>query len=66
MLEQLKPKKRVAFVLRHVEGLSYQEIAEIVGARPAAVRQRVVHARRDLEKLARRELLRLRMQGELR
>jgi len=63
LLGQVKPKKRIAFVLRTVEGLSYEEIAEIVDARPDTVRQRVVHARRDLEKLARRELLRLRARG---
>jgi RNA polymerase sigma-70 factor (ECF subfamily) len=47
-LARLKPKKRVAFVLRVVEGLSLEEIAALVGARAAAVGQRVKHAQREL------------------
>lgn len=48
-LDSLKPKKRIAFVLRVVEGLSLEEIGQIVGARPAAVGQRVRHARMELD-----------------
>jgi RNA polymerase sigma factor (sigma-70 family) len=48
LLEQIKPKKRIAFVLVAVEGLSLAEAAELVGARVEAVKQRVLHARREL------------------
>jgi RNA polymerase sigma-70 factor, ECF subfamily len=55
LLSQIKPKKRMAFVLRVVEGLSLQEIGEIVEATPAAVGQRVVHAQRELQRIIERE-----------
>jgi RNA polymerase sigma-70 factor (ECF subfamily) len=48
ILDRIKPKKRVAFLLRTVEGLSLEEIAEIVEATPAAVAQRVRHAHLEL------------------
>jgi RNA polymerase sigma-70 factor, ECF subfamily len=51
LLDRIKPKKRIAFLLRVVEGLSLEEIAEIVEARPAAVAQRVRHAHRELDRL---------------
>lgn len=41
---RLKPKKRVAFLLRFVEGLALDEIADIVGASPDTVRKRIDHA----------------------
>ncbi len=54
-LDRLKPKKRIAFVLRVVEGLSLEEIGVIVKARPAAVGQRVRHAKRELDEMLARE-----------
>jgi RNA polymerase sigma-70 factor (ECF subfamily) len=48
MLERIKPKKRVAFVLRVVEGLSLEEVGEIVGASVPTVAQRVRHAHDEL------------------
>lgn len=48
LLGRLKPDKRIAFVLRVVEGLSLEEIAETVGARAPAVGQRIKHAQREL------------------
>jgi RNA polymerase sigma-70 factor, ECF subfamily len=48
LLERIKPKKRIAFVLVAVEGLSLAEAAELVGAPPDTVKQRVLHARREL------------------
>lgn len=48
LLEQIKPKKRIAFVLVAIEGLSHAEAAELVGADVDAVKQRVLHARREL------------------
>jgi RNA polymerase sigma-70 factor (ECF subfamily) len=46
----LKPKHKIAFVLRHVEQLSLDEIAEMVGAKAPAVGQRVRKAERELAK----------------
>jgi RNA polymerase sigma-70 factor (ECF subfamily) len=48
LLEHIKPKKRIAFVLVAVEGLSLAEAAELIGANPDTVKQRVLHARREL------------------
>lgn len=48
LLERLTPVKRIAFVLVAVEGLSLDQAAALVGARTAAVKQRVLHARREL------------------
>lgn len=48
LLDRIKPKKRLAFVLRVVEGLSLEAIAELVEATPAAVAQRVRHAHLEL------------------
>jgi RNA polymerase sigma-70 factor, ECF subfamily len=51
LLDRLKPKKRIAFVLRVVEGLSLEEVAILVDATPAAVAQRVRHAHSEIEAL---------------
>lgn len=48
LLAQIKPIKRVAFVLVAVEGLSLAEAAELLGANVDTVKQRVLHARREL------------------
>ena len=48
LLDRIKPKKRIAFVLVAVEGLTLAEAAALVGARADAVKQRVLHARREL------------------
>jgi len=56
LLQRIKPKKRVAFLLRVIEGLSLEEIAEIVEASVPAVAQRIRHASIELRALqARRE-----------
>jgi len=47
-LESLSPKRRVAFVLVAVEGLSLEEAAALAGCSPDAVKQRVLDARREL------------------
>jgi len=47
-LERIKPDKRIAFTLVALEGLSHAEVADLVGATPDAVKQRVLHARREL------------------
>jgi RNA polymerase sigma-70 factor (ECF subfamily) len=50
-LAELTADKRIAFVLVAIDGLSLREAAELVGASPDAVKQRVLQARRDLEAL---------------
>lgn len=56
LLATLKPKKRIAFVLVAIEGMSLAEAAAVVGAAEDTVKQRVLHARRELgQKRARRE-----------
>lgn len=52
-LDNLKPKKRIAFVLRVVEGLSLKEISEQVGASVPTVAQRIRHAKLELIELVR-------------
>ncbi|HTQ78877.1 MAG TPA: RNA polymerase sigma factor, partial [Thermoanaerobaculia bacterium] len=49
----LSEKQRLVFLLREVEGLSSQEVAEIVGCRESTVRNHLFNAR----KLLRRELI---------
>ncbi|MCK7624455.1 RNA polymerase sigma-70 factor [Streptomyces sp. RS10V-4] len=46
VLETLAPTERAVFVLREVFGLEYDEIAEAVGKKPAAVRQ-IAHRARN-------------------
>lgn len=48
LLEHLSPKKRIAFILVAVEGCSLAEAAALIGAAEDTVKQRVLHARRDL------------------
>jgi RNA polymerase sigma-70 factor (ECF subfamily) len=54
-LSALKPKKRIAFVLRVVEGMTLEEIGTLVGANAAAVGQRVKHAQRELAAMVERD-----------
>jgi len=44
VLAGLAPEKREAFLLKHVEGLSYEEMAEITGAGVSALKMRVKRA----------------------
>jgi RNA polymerase sigma-70 factor, ECF subfamily len=48
LLDQLSPKKRIAFILVAVEGCSLAEAAALIGAREETVKQRALHARRHL------------------
>jgi RNA polymerase sigma-70 factor, ECF subfamily len=50
-LERLSPEQREAFVLRHVEDLSYEQIEAMTGTRAAALRMRVLRAREQLRRL---------------
>jgi len=52
-MDQLKPKKRIAFILRVVEGLSLSEISAQVDASVPAVAQRIRHARMELTEMVR-------------
>lgn len=54
-LARLKPKQRIAFVLRHVEGLSIEEIARVVAANGPAVAQRIRKAEKVLSDSIARE-----------
>jgi RNA polymerase sigma-70 factor (ECF subfamily) len=47
-LERLSPVLREAFLLKHDAGYTYEEIAEITGAGPSAVKMRVHRARIEL------------------
>lgn len=49
VLEQLSPAQRTAFLLHDVFGVSFDEVAGVVGRTPAAVRQLAARARRDVE-----------------
>lgn len=50
-LERLPPEQREAFLLKHVEDLSYEEMEQATGVRPSALRMRVLRAREGLRKL---------------
>ena len=47
-LMQLAPDLRAVIVLRHFHGLSYAEMAEVVGVPPKTVKSRLFTARREL------------------
>ncbi len=48
LLEGLSPKRRAAFVLVAIECLPLEEAARLLDAKPAAIKQRVLEARREL------------------
>lgn len=50
-LARIKPKKRIAFLLRVVEDMSFDEIGLLTDAAPEAVAKRVQHAQRELDAL---------------
>jgi RNA polymerase sigma-70 factor (ECF subfamily) len=54
-LDGIKPKKRIAFVLRVVEGHSLKEISQQVGASVHTVAQRIRHAKLELLELVREQ-----------
>jgi RNA polymerase sigma-70 factor (ECF subfamily) len=60
LLNQLKPERRMAFVLRELEGRDYHEVAEILGTSMRTARVRVSRARADLQSRLRRYLATLR------
>jgi len=50
-LEQLSPKHKTVLVLREIEGLSYDEIAEATKSRRGTVMSRLYHARQKIQEL---------------
>lgn len=50
-LGELSPLHRSTLVLREIEGLSYQEIAEIMGCRTGTVMSRLFHARQHMQQM---------------
>jgi RNA polymerase sigma-70 factor (ECF subfamily) len=52
-LARLTPKERVAFVLRHYEGLKIQEISEITGAGISATKNHIFRAVQKMRKALR-------------
>lgn len=50
-LERLNPEQREAFLLKHVEGYSYAEMSEMLGASVSALKMRVHRAREELQEL---------------
>jgi RNA polymerase sigma-70 factor (ECF subfamily) len=49
-LERISPEKREAFVLKHVEGMSYEEMSDVTGERVPTLKMRVHRAREALLK----------------
>jgi RNA polymerase sigma-70 factor (ECF subfamily) len=50
-LDHLPPSQREAFILKHIEGLSYEEIAERLGTSIGSLKMRVFRARDMLQEL---------------
>jgi RNA polymerase sigma-70 factor (ECF subfamily) len=50
-LARIKPNKRIALLLRLVDGLAFDDIARLVDATPETVAKRVQHAQRELDAL---------------
>ena len=51
LLDRIKPKKRIAFVLYALEGYTVEEIAAYTGASGTAVKSQLFFARRELQAL---------------
>jgi RNA polymerase sigma-70 factor (ECF subfamily) len=52
-LDALPPYHRGVIILREVEGMSYQEIAEVMGVSKGTVMSRLFHARQKLQRALR-------------
>jgi RNA polymerase sigma-70 factor, ECF subfamily len=50
-LEQIPPDQREAFLLKHVEDLSYDEMQQLTGVGESALKMRVLRAREGLRRL---------------
>lgn len=53
VMRKLSAEKREVFALHELEGLSHEEISELIGCKVETVRSRLHYARKDFEKLAR-------------
>ncbi len=51
LLAKLDNERRIVIILREIEGLSYEEIAETTGAPIGTVRSRIARGRKDLEEM---------------
>ena len=49
-LTKLEPEKRMAVILFDIQGLSIDEVADIMGTPPGTIKSRLFHARRELMK----------------
>lgn len=49
LLARLEPERRLALILREIEGLSYEQIAEAMDTPVGTVRSRISRAREELE-----------------
>ena len=52
-LEQLSPEHRAVVLLKEIDGLSYQEIADTVGCALGTVMSRLFNARKRLQEMLR-------------
>lgn len=50
-IEQLSPEHKAVIILREVEGLSYNEISDIIGCSKGTIMSRLHHARKRLQKV---------------
>jgi RNA polymerase sigma-70 factor (ECF subfamily) len=50
-VSELEPKRRLTLLLREVEEMSYEEIAEVTGVAVGTVRSRLARGREDLRRL---------------
>lgn len=50
-LERLSPKHKQIIILREVEGLAYQEIADVLGISIGTVMSRLFHARKNMQRV---------------
>lgn len=62
-LGAIRPKKRIAFVLVAIQGMSLDEAAELLDANVEAVKQRVLHARKEMTARIARAAARTRPRG---
>lgn len=65
-LDAIRPKKRVAFVLVAIQGMSLDEAAELLDASAETVKQRVLHARKEITARMARAAARARPREEVR
>jgi len=59
-IEQLPPAQRAVLILREIEGMSYEEIAQAVGCNLGTVMSRLFYARRKLQQILKAHLTDLR------